>query len=142
MVCMAVEIKSVMKNSPAYGKDIAAGDMLVSVNGHDISDVLDYMYYSAEINTELLLERCGERHIVNIKKSEYDDLGLEFETFLMDSKQSCCNKCIFCFIDQMPPNMRKTLRSQILAKRILTELSKCGLVSIFQCIPQIPSFGA
>lgn len=109
MVCMAVEIKSVMKNSPAYGKDIAAGDMLVSVNGHDISDVLDYMYYSAEINNELLLERCGKRHTVNIQKSEYDDLGLEFETFLMDSKQSCCNKCIFCFIDQMPPNMRKTL---------------------------------
>lgn len=83
--------------------------MLVSVNGHGISDVLDYMYYSAEIDTELLLERRGERHIVNIQKSEYDDLGLEFETFLMDSKQSCQNKCIFCFIDQMPPNMRETL---------------------------------
>lgn len=106
---MAVEIKAVVKNSPAYGKDIAAGDMLISVNGHGISDVLDYMYYSAEINTELLLERRGERHTVNIQKSEYDDLGLEFETFLMDSKQSCCNKCIFCFIDQMPPNMRETL---------------------------------
>ena len=106
---MAVEIKAVVKNSPAYGKDIAAGDILISVNGHGISDVLDYMYYSAEINTELLLERCGERHTVNIHKSEYDDLGLEFETFLMDSKQSCCNKCIFCFIDQMPPNMRETL---------------------------------
>ncbi len=106
---MAVEIKAVVKNSPAYGKDIAAGDMLISINGHGISDVLDYMYYSAEINTELLLERCGEKHTVNIKKSEYDDLGLEFETFLMDSKQSCCNKCIFCFIDQMPPNMRDTL---------------------------------
>lgn len=106
---MAVEIKSVVKNSPAYGKDISAGDMLVSVNGHGISDVLDYMYYSAEIDTELLLERRGERHTVNIKKSEYDDLGLEFENFLMDSKQSCQNKCIFCFIDQMPPNMRETL---------------------------------
>lgn len=106
---MAVEIKSVVKNSPAYGKDIAAGDMLVSVNGHGISDVLDYMYYSAEIDTELLLERRGERHTVNIQKSEYDDLGLEFDTFLMDSKQSCQNKCIFCFIDQMPPNMRETL---------------------------------
>lgn len=106
---MAVEIKAVVKNSPAYGKDIAAGDMLISVNGHDISDVLDYMYYSAEIDTELVLERNGKSHTVRIQKSEYDDLGLEFETFLMDSKQSCCNKCIFCFIDQMPPNMRETL---------------------------------
>ena len=106
---MAVEIKAVVKNSPAYGKDIAAGDMLISVNGHEISDVLDYMYYSAESRTELTVERRGERHCVTVEKSEYDDLGLEFETFLMDSKQSCQNKCIFCFIDQMPPNMRETL---------------------------------
>lgn len=106
---MAVEIKAVVKNSPAYGKNIKAGDMLVSVNGHEISDVLDYMYYAAEIQTELAVERCGERHCVTIEKGEYDDLGLEFATFLMDDKQSCQNKCIFCFIDQMPPNMRETL---------------------------------
>ncbi|MCM1328559.1 MAG: DUF512 domain-containing protein [Ruminococcus sp.] len=106
---MAVEIKSVVKNSPADGKGIAAGDMLTAVNGHGISDVLDYMYYSAEIDAELSLERGGESFSVKIRKSEYDDLGLEFETFLMDSKQSCQNKCIFCFIDQMPPNMRETL---------------------------------
>lgn len=106
---MAVEIKAVVKNSPAYGKNIKAGDILVSVNGHEISDVLDYMYYAAEAQTEIEVERCGERHCVTVEKSEYDDLGLEFETFLMDSKQSCRNKCIFCFIDQMPPNMRETL---------------------------------
>ncbi|MCM1022528.1 MAG: DUF512 domain-containing protein [Prevotella sp.] len=106
---MAVEIKSVLNGSPVSGLDVGAGDILVSVNGHDIADVLDYMYYSAEINTELLIERGGERHTVSLTKSEYDDLGLEFDTFLMDKKQSCCNKCIFCFIDQMPPNMRDTL---------------------------------
>lgn len=106
---MAVKIKAVKKNSPAYGKDIAAGDLLVSVNGHSISDVLDYMYYAAESRAELLVERFGERHCAVIEKSEYDDIGLDFETFLMDSKQSCKNKCIFCFIDQMPPNMRETL---------------------------------
>lgn len=106
---MAVEIKAVKKNSPAYGKNIAAGDLLVSINGHGISDVLDYMYYAAESRAELVVERRGERHCAVIEKSEYDDVGLEFETFLMDSKQSCKNKCIFCFIDQMPPNMRDTL---------------------------------
>lgn len=106
---MAVEIKSVVKNSPADGKGITAGDMLISVNGHGISDVLDYMYYAAESRAELLLERTGQRFPVTVLKSEYDDLGLEFETFLMDSKQSCRNKCIFCFIDQMPPGMRDTL---------------------------------
>ena len=92
---MAVEIKSVVKNSPVYGKDVKAGDILISVNGHEISDVLDYMYYAAEIRTDIIVERCGERHCVIVEKSEYDDLGLEFETFLMDSKQSCRNKCIF-----------------------------------------------
>lgn len=106
---MAVEIKSVIKGSPVSGLDVRSGDILVSVNGHEIADVLDYMYYSAEIKTELLIERCGTRHTISVIKSEYDDLGLEFETFLMDKKQSCCNKCIFCFIDQMPPNMRETL---------------------------------
>lgn len=106
---MAVEIKSVLKGSPVDGLDVQAGDVLISVNGHDIADVLDYMYYSTEISTELLIERGENRHTVYVTKSEYDDLGLEFETFLMDKKQSCCNKCIFCFIDQMPPNMRETL---------------------------------
>ncbi|MDE6747326.1 MAG: DUF512 domain-containing protein, partial [Oscillospiraceae bacterium] len=106
---MAVEIRSVVKGSPVSGLDVRAGDVLVSVNGHDISDVLDYMYYSAEIDVELLIERGGNRHTISVTKSEYDDLGLEFDTFLMDKKQSCCNKCIFCFIDQMPPNMRDTL---------------------------------
>ncbi|MBP1560485.1 MAG: DUF512 domain-containing protein [Oscillospiraceae bacterium] len=106
---MAVDIKSIVHGSPVFGKDIKAGDKLISVNGHEIADVLDYMYYSAEINTELLIERDGVQHTIRIKKSEYDDLGLEFETFLMDSKQSCCNKCIFCFIDQLPKGLRETL---------------------------------
>ncbi len=106
---MAVEIKSVVKKSPVGKLDINTGDILVSVNGHEINDVLDYMYYSAEIHTDLLVERNGIQQTFSVTKSEYDDLGLEFETFLMDKKQSCQNKCIFCFIDQMPPNMRETL---------------------------------
>ncbi len=106
---MAVKIKSIVSGSPVDGKDVKAGDVLVSVNGHEIADVLDYMYYSAEIIVKMIIERDGERHSVVVRKSEYDDLGLEFETFLMDKKQSCCNKCIFCFIDQMPPGMRETL---------------------------------
>ena len=106
---MAVEIKSIIKNSPVSKFDIKSGDILVSVNGNEIADVLDYMYYSAEIHTDLAIERNGVKNVFSVTKSEYDDLGLEFETFLMDKKQSCQNKCIFCFIDQMPPNMRETL---------------------------------
>lgn len=106
---MAVKIQSVTGNSPAFHAGIKENDILISLNGHEITDVLDYMYYAADSNISATIERNDRRLTFHIKKSEYDDLGLEFETFLMDKKQSCTNKCIFCFIDQMPPNMRETL---------------------------------
>ena len=106
---MSAKITSVVKNSPAMCCGVRAGDILISVNGRKIDDVLDYMYYSAERTIKLVLKR-GEKFIMlKTEKNEYDDLGLEFETFLMDKKQSCCNKCVFCFIDQMPEGMRETL---------------------------------
>lgn len=104
-----VKINSVIPDSPADRKGITEGDILSTINGHPIKDVLDYMYYAAETSVVLELVRQGEELTVNIEKDEYDDLGLEFETFLMDKKQSCSNKCVFCFIDQMPPGMRETL---------------------------------
>lgn len=106
---MAVKIQSVTGNSPAFHAGIKEDDILISLNGHEITDVLDYMYYAADSNVSATIERNDRRLTFHIEKSEYDDLGLEFETFLMDKKQSCTNKCIFCFIDQMPPNMRETL---------------------------------
>ena len=106
---MPVKIASVARRSPAARAGIEAGDVLLTVNGHEISDVLDYMFYCAEDRVELAIESGGKTHRRVIYKSEYDDIGLEFDTFLMDSKQSCRNKCIFCFIDQMPPGMRETL---------------------------------
>ena len=109
LIGLSVEIKSVINGSPVSGTGIKAGDILATVNGHEIEDVLDYMFYSAERLVKLGIISDGERKTFTVRKSEYDDLGLEFETFLMDKKQSCCNKCIFCFIDQMPPDMRETL---------------------------------
>ncbi len=109
VIGLSVEIKSVINGSPVSGTGIKAGDILATVNGHEIEDVLDYMFYSAERLVKLGIISDGERKTFTVRKSEYDDLGLEFETFLMDKKQSCCNKCIFCFIDQMPPDMRETL---------------------------------
>ena len=79
------------------------------MNGHKIRDVLDYMYYAAEAEVHLIIKNQNQEREVRIRKGEYDDLGLEFESFLMDKKQSCKNKCVFCFIDQMPPGMRETL---------------------------------
>lgn len=104
-----VKINSVVAGSPADRNGVRGGDLLVKINGHDVRDVLDYMYYAAETEVELKLIRDGEELTVLMEKDEYDDLGLEFETFLMDSKQRCSNNCVFCFIDQMPPGMRETL---------------------------------
>jgi putative radical SAM enzyme (TIGR03279 family) len=104
-----VRINSVIPVSPAYRAGARAGDDLVRINGHEVRDVLDYMYYAAETSVVMELLRDGKPLTLSAEKDEYDDLGLEFETFLMDSKQRCSNKCVFCFIDQMPPGMRETL---------------------------------
>ena len=104
-----VRINSIIPCSPAEKAGILPEDILVTINGHGIKDVLDYMYYAAETSVNVCVLRSGEERQFHISKDEYDDLGLEFETFLMDSKQSCSNKCVFCFIDQMPPGMRETL---------------------------------
>lgn len=104
-----VEIKNVISDSPACRAGILPADILVSINNQEINDILDYMFYAAETSVNIEILRNGEKLNFNIRKDEYDDIGIESETFLMDSKQSCHNKCVFCFIDQMPPNMRETL---------------------------------
>ena len=104
-----VAITGVLKGSSADRQGVRKGDLLISVNGHPITDILDYRFYLCEKRLSVLLCRDGEEYTVHIKKDEYDDIGLEFETFLMDKKHSCRNKCIFCFIDQLPRGMRDTL---------------------------------
>ncbi|MDE6426854.1 MAG: DUF512 domain-containing protein [Ruminococcus sp.] len=104
-----VKIKNVIRRSPAGSAGIMPEDFLISINGVKIHDVLDYMFYSAETSVKLEILRNDEKISFLIEKDEYDDLGLEFDTFLMDKKRSCRNKCVFCFIDQMPPDMRETL---------------------------------
>ncbi|MBQ6930897.1 MAG: DUF512 domain-containing protein [Clostridia bacterium] len=106
---MSVKIKDVEKNS-ICSKKISAGDTLVAVNSHEINDVLDYRFYTSACKLKLEIETAKGRHrTVKVKKGEYDDLGLCFETYLMDKHHSCKNKCIFCFIDQMPKGMRESL---------------------------------
>lgn len=104
-----VLIKDVLTGSPADIAGVKRGDYLVRINGKDINDVLDYRYYITEPRVRLLIHRGPELLEIPIKKPRYNDIGLEFDTFLMDEKRSCRNKCIFCFIDQLPPGMRKTL---------------------------------
>ncbi len=106
---MSVIIKSVEENSPSKRAKITAGGNLLSLNGNEILDVLDYRFYQNEKRLKLKIEYAGKVKTFRIKKEEYEDLGLCFETYLMDSQRSCKNKCIFCFIDQMPKGMRESL---------------------------------
>ncbi|MGN1139224.1 MAG: DUF512 domain-containing protein [Ruminococcus sp.] len=107
---MAVTIKDVQKSSCAYKKGIAPGDVLISINGNEIVDVLDYRFYQVNSKLELIIKTSkGDTKKVKIKKQEYQELGLEFDSYLMDKEHSCRNKCIFCFIDQLPKGMRDTL---------------------------------
>ncbi len=104
-----VKITSVDPASRAEKHGILAGDILLAINDNEINDVLDYRFYLTECMVKLTLLRGGEKIAVTIKKGEYDDIGLEFETPLMDEKHSCKNKCIFCFIDQNPEGLRESL---------------------------------
>ena len=104
-----VEITGIEKNSYAAKAHIVAGDILVSINGNPITDVLDYRFYITEKKLDITLDRRGETVSVTIKKPQYDDIGLEFATYLMDKKHSCKNKCVYCFIDQNPKGMREDI---------------------------------
>lgn len=104
-----VRITAVLPHSRAEKAGIMPGDQLHSINFREIRDVLDYRFYLAERTVRLCFYRGEERHEVVINKQEYDDIGLEFETPLMDEKHSCENRCIFCFIDQLPKGLRQTL---------------------------------
>lgn len=105
---MSVKVIGVEKNSPLRRK-VKSGMKLISVNGNEINDFLDYNFYIAEENLELVFEKNTKTKKIKLKKSQYDDIGLDFENYIMDKERSCANKCIFCFIDQLPDGMRDTL---------------------------------
>lgn len=107
---MGVKISGVERHSPAAKAGLQVGETLLQIDSNEIEDVLDYRFYmTAERLTLLVQSPDGEKRRVRIRKGEYEDLGLDFETYLMDEQRSCRNKCVFCFIDQMPPGMRETL---------------------------------
>jgi len=103
-------VKEVAPGSIAQEMGIEAGDVLLSVNDNEIEDVFDYRYLMKDEYVEALVRKAdGEEWLLEIDKDYDEDLGVEFENGLMSDYRSCSNKCIFCFIDQMPPGMRETL---------------------------------
>ncbi len=104
-----VRIEKIVPSSIAEQCGIVAGDYLLSINEHEINDVLDYRFYLAEEVILLEVKKDEEILAFEIEKDMYEDIGLEFETPLMDKKHRCENKCIFCFIDQLPKGLRESL---------------------------------
>lgn len=103
-------IANVEPGSIAEELELEAGDILLEINGNNIEDVFDYHYFMNEEYVELLIRKAdGEEWELEIEKEFEEDLGLSFENGMMDDYRHCTNKCIFCFIDQMPPGMRETL---------------------------------
>ena len=102
-------IKTVAPHSPVHRK-VHPGDRLLKINGNPLTDVLDYMYYAYDPRLTLEVQGPDGKHrSVHVRKQAGEDLGLEFEEYLMDCAMECTNNCVFCFVDQMPPGMRKSL---------------------------------
>ena len=107
---MSTIITSIDPDSPAMRAGLRAGQQLLTINGHAVVDVLDYRFYGYDPVSHLTLKNeDGSTRKLTVRKAEGEDLGLNFDTYLMDEMRSCANHCIFCFVDQMPPGMRQTL---------------------------------
>ena len=103
-------IKKVLPGSIAEELDIEAGDRILAIAGEPIEDIFDYQFLVQDSYIEVLVEKLsGEQWLLEVDKDPDEDLGIEFENGLMDEYRHCHNKCVFCFIDQMPPGMRETL---------------------------------
>ncbi len=105
-----VKIKAVFPGSIAEEAGIEKGDILVSVNNEQIYDIFDYRFLTSNESLTLKIRKeDGEIWEIDVEKDEYEDLGLEFLHDMIDEAKSCTNKCVFCFIDQLPKGMRETL---------------------------------
>lgn len=103
-------IVQVHEGSIAEELELEAGDVLIAINDQELEDVFDYEFLCRDTYLEMLIQKAdGEEWLLEVEKDEEEDMGLIFESSLMSDYRSCTNKCIFCFIDQMPPGMRETL---------------------------------
>src|SRR3990170_8972477 len=106
MVKKGINIVLVDRDSIAFAAGIRPGDMLVSINGNAISDPIDYRFYEAEEFLKVQIMRDSVLKEVVIEKTEDEDIGLEFDSMRI---KRCPNKCVFCFVDQMPKRCRESL---------------------------------
>lgn len=103
---MQATVNNVAEGSIAHEIGLEKGDIILSINGNPVKDFIDYMFYARDNTLNLKIQRSNKIHQFRIKKKENEHIGIEFKSF---KTKSCRNKCIFCFVDQMPKGMRKTL---------------------------------
>ncbi len=103
------EVKSVGKDSAAQRGGLLPGDIIAKINGEPLLDYVDYIYFCAQRRLKLSIERGGTQKTLHIVNSEEEDLGISFTEPLLGTKRVCGNKCVFCFVHQLPKGMRKSL---------------------------------
>ena len=106
---MPLYVTAVDENSPAQRLGLQPGCALLTIDGHPLSDALDYQFYTTPPAFSLEICADGQQRTLQVQKGEYEPLGCNFKTYLGDEKHSCSNHCMFCFIDQLPPGMREPL---------------------------------
>lgn len=106
---MPVQIQNVRAGSPAERAGLRAGMVLCSLDGHPVNDGLDYEFYSSPAALDAVAQQDGEKRIFHIKKDEFEPIGCDFSSYLIDEQHHCRNGCVFCFVDQLPKGMRSTL---------------------------------
>ena len=100
---MPVTVSGTEKGGLAQRHGIDVGDRIIAINGNEINDILDYRFYETDRRLNITLDKAdGSRREVLIRKGQYDSLGVECGTYLMDKQRSCLNKGVFCLIDQLP----------------------------------------
>ena len=103
-------IQCVDAHSPAQRAGLRPGDEILSIGGQPVIDFIDYQVLTCEPRVEIRYRRNGAEHTLRIRKEEYADLGLDFGRPMMSGMRMCCNRCLFCFVDQLPENVRPTMR--------------------------------
>ena len=106
---MPLYVQSVEPESPAARLGLQPGCVLMSIDGNELCDALDYQFYTAASAFRLTVCEAGARRDIAVEKGEYEPFGCNFKTYLGDEKHSCDNHCMFCFIDQLPPGLREPL---------------------------------
>lgn len=107
---MSAKISAIQPGSIAEELELELGDIILTINGNEVKDIIDYRFLMADEYVELEVQKAdGEVWIYEVDKDYDEKLGVEFENSMMDQAKTCSNKCIFCFIDQLPPGMRESL---------------------------------